>query len=169
MTGRRAAWGPLAMLVVVGALVTAGATADPPRSHVRRCADALIIDGQLVCGSQRADALARACPELHLPPPGTVLDAQCRARSGTQLMRVLALSVDINRADLEALQSLPGIGPALSRRIVAARPFEAVEDLRRVKGIGPATLKRIVSRVQVDAHPGGPSRVAAAAEVQEAP
>lgn len=156
MTARRATWGPLAVLAIIGALVTAGATADAPRSHVRRCADALIIDGKLVCGPQRAGALARTCPDQHLPPPGTVLDDGCRARSGTHLMRVLALSVDINRADLDALQSLPGIGPALSRRIVAARPFRSVDDLRRVKGIGPATLRRVVSRVQVDAHPGGP-------------
>lgn len=54
--------------------------------------------------------------------------------------------IDVNRADEDALQALPGVGPALARRIVEARrlrPFDSVEDLARVSGIGPATVERI--------------------------
>lgn len=54
--------------------------------------------------------------------------------------------VDVNAADLEALQSLPGIGPALAERILVARreqAFTSLEDLVRVKGIGPATVERL--------------------------
>jgi competence ComEA-like helix-hairpin-helix protein len=60
--------------------------------------------------------------------------------------------VDINRADLDALQELPGIGPALAARIVAARQermFSSLEDLDRVPGIGPATIERLRPRATV--------------------
>lgn len=56
--------------------------------------------------------------------------------------------VDLNRADAEALQTLPGIGPALAERIVSARKehmFTSVDDLQRVQGVGPVTVDRIRS------------------------
>jgi competence protein ComEA len=63
-----------------------------------------------------------------------------------------AAPLDLNRADTTALQSLPGVGPALARRIVEARsqaPFRTVDDLLRVRGIGPATLTRLRPLVTV--------------------
>ncbi|HET9981976.1 MAG TPA: helix-hairpin-helix domain-containing protein [Longimicrobiales bacterium] len=55
--------------------------------------------------------------------------------------------VALNRATAADLEKLPGIGPALARRIVAYRdsagPFRALADLDRVKGVGPALLKRL--------------------------
>jgi competence protein ComEA len=57
-----------------------------------------------------------------------------------------AEKIDLNRATAEQLRSLPGVGPALSARIIAARqnrPFRSVEDLRKVKGIGAKTLERL--------------------------
>ncbi len=44
--------------------------------------------------------------------------------------------LDINRATSEELQRLPGIGPVLAGRIIAARPFASADDLARVSGIG---------------------------------
>lgn len=61
--------------------------------------------------------------------------------------------VDLNRATVEELESLPGIGPALARRVVAHRQsagkFQSVEDLRQVKGIGQKTLDRVRPLVTV--------------------
>lgn len=54
--------------------------------------------------------------------------------------------IDVNHATAEELRRLPGIGPALSQRIVDKRqqqPFRSVEDLRRVRGIGAKTLDRL--------------------------
>ena len=51
-----------------------------------------------------------------------------------------ASRLSLNHARLEALQSLPGVGPVLAERIVAARPYEVVEDLYRVEGIGEVTF-----------------------------
>ncbi len=55
--------------------------------------------------------------------------------------------ISINDAAPAELELLPGIGPALAARIVAARPFHAVDELLRVRGIGPATLHRLRSEV----------------------
>lgn len=51
--------------------------------------------------------------------------------------------VSLNSASLEALQGLPGVGPAIAGRIVAHRPFARVDDLLHVPGIGPRTLERL--------------------------
>jgi competence protein ComEA len=52
--------------------------------------------------------------------------------------------VDLDTASVELIETLPRVGPALARRIVANRdsqgPFRSMEGFRRVKGIGPATV-----------------------------
>ena len=57
--------------------------------------------------------------------------------------------VDLDTAPVEEVEKLPGIGPALAKRIVADRqangPFGCLAGLDRVKGIGPALLARIDS------------------------
>lgn len=66
-----------------------------------------------------------------------------RAVGGTVVADPL---VDLNHADLEALRSLPGIGPAIAERILVARreqAFTSIDDLTRVRGIGPATVERL--------------------------
>lgn len=68
--------------------------------------------------------------------------------------------IDVNQASRDELQGLPGIGPALSQRILderARRPFHSVEELRRVSGIGPKVLEKLRPYVTVGS---GPQRVA---------
>ena len=60
----------------------------------------------------------------------------------------------------EELQQIPGVGPVLSQRIVAARekaPFRTVEDLRRVSGIGIKTMEKLRPLVVVGDPPTGGS------------
>ena len=55
--------------------------------------------------------------------------------------------VDINAADSELLEKLPGIGPRTAERIIEYRQahgrFGSVEELLNVKGIGPKKLDQI--------------------------
>lgn len=61
--------------------------------------------------------------------------------------------IDLNRAGVETLQTLPGVGPALSGRIVELREerggFRRVEELLDVRGIGETTLERLRPRLRV--------------------
>jgi len=51
--------------------------------------------------------------------------------------------LSINQALAEDLARIPGIGNVLAQRIIEARPFKTVDELKRVSGIGPATLEEI--------------------------
>jgi len=51
--------------------------------------------------------------------------------------------IDVNSASVQALESLPDIGPVLAERIIDGRPYHDIEELDRVKGIGPATIDAI--------------------------
>ena len=65
------------------------------------------------------------------------------------------LPVNINTADSEELQTLPGIGPVLAERIIAHRETRAngflhIEELMEVSGIGEHVFDRIHEWVYID-------------------
>jgi competence ComEA-like helix-hairpin-helix protein len=55
--------------------------------------------------------------------------------------------VDINNATEKELTTLPGVGPKIAKEIVAARPFQSVDDLKKVKGIGDKTFSMMKAHV----------------------
>ena len=62
--------------------------------------------------------------------------------------------IHLNNATAEQLQTLPGVGPALSERIVSYReehgPFQTVDQLAEVKGIGAAKLAKLKEQLTID-------------------
>lgn len=64
-----------------------------------------------------------------------------------------ASKININTADAETLQKLPGIGEVLAQRIVDDRnvngPFKTVTELTRVTGIGINLLDQIMDQITV--------------------
>lgn len=62
--------------------------------------------------------------------------------------------VDINRASVQELETLPGIGPARAQAIVSYReehgPFAVAGDLRAVSGIGEATFQNLADLVTAE-------------------
>lgn len=90
-------------------------------------------------------------------PPGAVTildpagdrDPLAHRDSAVALAAPLGTSerIDIDRAGAAELQRLPGVGPALAKRIVADREnrgaFGGTNGLDRVPGVGPAMLARL--------------------------
>ena len=74
-------------------------------------------------------------------------------RQRSQATKAEPAPVDLNHAGAAELVGLPGVGPALAARIVAAReasgPFGAVDDLRRVRGLPRQTIERLRALVRI--------------------
>lgn len=68
-----------------------------------------------------------------------------------------ASRIDLNKATLEELISLPGIGQELARRIIdyrtSAGGFKTPEELKKVKGIGQHKFEALKDRINVDENP----------------
>jgi competence protein ComEA len=70
-----------------------------------------------------------------------------------KLAALLLLVINLNTATMRELETLPGIGPALARRIVEFREkrhgFRRVEELLAIPGISEKKWKAIREKVEV--------------------
>ena len=68
--------------------------------------------------------------------------------------------IDLNNATPEQMQAVKGIGRVLAARIIAARPFRSLDDLKNVPGIGRKKLEQFrphfVVREENNPKTGGP-------------
>ncbi len=71
---------------------------------------------------------APAEQEIFVQPTASVTPATQASSKGGKL--------DPNTATSEQLLAVPGIGPAIAKNIIEARPFKSADELRRVKLIG---------------------------------
>lgn len=112
--------------------------------------------GLLAAALPRAAGRPAACPQPLLREPGVVactLEGIPRTRLTGPSRRLFGLPVDPNRADPVTLETLPGIGPARARAIVAeraVRPFASLADLERVHGLGPLRVAALAPHLEFD-------------------
>ena len=113
-------------------------------SSVERLEPFLRFDPRTASG--RTAPFSRASPSGFAPPVSRAPPNRVATSPGGS-------PVDLNRATIAQLDSLPGIGPALSRRIVEYRDqhgrFVVPEDLKKVSGIGDKTFARLAPLVSV--------------------
>ena len=92
---------------------------------------------------------------LVLSMPLTALEYQSKSATNqaTQANVKQQTRVDLNRATLEQLIELKGIGAVKAKAIIEYRQsvgrFKSVEQLMQVKGIGPKALDKIKPLVKV--------------------
>ena len=85
-------------------------------------------------------------------PSGSSPDSGPRASTGPRASPSAAGGrVDLNRATVDELRTLPGIGPVMAERIVAFRDerggFRKSEELMEVPGVGAKTFARLAPLV----------------------
>lgn len=72
---------------------------------------------------------------------------------GWAVLGVAGEKININTADLEALDSLDHIGPVKAELIILYRetngPFQTIEELDHVRGIGMSTVEANRDRIEV--------------------
>jgi competence protein ComEA len=138
---------------ISGAVTRPGVYELPPGSRV---ADAIAAAGGTLSGAQTGalNLAARVSDGLRLdipagsaasgpaaPSPAGVQGAPASPAQGAGAL------IDLNTATLEQLVSLPGIGDALGKAIIAFRtangPLRSVDDLLAIDRIGPKTVDAI--------------------------
>lgn len=128
-------------------------SANSPISPLQRAAayglGLLCVGGAAFVGGRSLDSQPQPRPAVEtrsVGQPAALLGggAQRAARSQAHAQRG---PVSINSASASELESLPGVGPVIARRIVEYRNanggFKSVDELEAVKGIGPKTLAKI--------------------------
>ncbi len=149
---------------VAGAVEKPGVYALPRGSRVRDAIEA--AGGPLPQADVHALNLAQPLQDgqrIYVPPLSDTKTSRASSSpidepTATPLPREARLN--LNTATEKELETLPGIGPVLARRIVVYRsmhgPFQTVDDLLAVQGIGPVLLEKIRPYVYVDRTPVPP-------------
>lgn len=87
---------------------------------------------------------------IYVPEEGEVVEEPPLTLGSTQSQSVL---VNINKADIDLLTTLPGIGVAKAEAIVAHREqtgtFKEKQDLMQVSGIGQKTFEKLEPLISV--------------------
>ncbi len=95
-------------------------------------------------------ALFTVTPVAGAPPSKNKPQPAISTSERSQQMRL----VDINKATLTELRSLPGIGTVKAREIVAGRPYASVDDLKTRKFLPKGTYDKIRDRISAEGRAG---------------
>jgi competence protein ComEA len=140
--GERRALMFLAGVALLGAGTRAWRAQRPPVPSTQLDQQIEAVDSVRINGSKKKGR-ARKPPKAASKPD--------TAAARHDLALVPTVRIDLDLAPAPEIEKLPGIGPALARRIVSEREtkgaFGCLAALDRVKGIGPALLARLDSLV----------------------
>jgi len=113
-----------------------------PLNLARRVADG----EQIVVGLPLPPGSPDAAPSSGAPPAGRSGGPTGGGAGGTGTGKI-----DLNRATIEQLDTLPGVGPVTAQRIVDWRArhgrFSSVEQLREIEGIGERRFSQLRDQV----------------------
>ena len=118
--------------------------ADAPAPQTRKLAPAKGAAKDAAKRDKRASTAKSKAKKSLIASPGLLLQApSLRTSTAPGLGRL-----DLNRATLEQLQSLPGVGLTWAPRILAGRPYRSLGDLAR-DGIPFTTIDTLSQQVEL--------------------
>lgn len=126
-----------------------GLTPDADASGINRAA--LLADGQKVYVPRQGEVVTGAAVSggagASASGSGATADGTGASGTGTSTTSGAGALVNINTADIETLDTLPGVGPATAQAIVDDRTqngsFASIEDIMRVSGIGEKKFEKL--------------------------
>lgn len=138
------------LFVTIGVVFWGRWVPQPPIQGISSSTEKQVIASLATELKERESRIAR-------PSNRNIQGASIKAVVLTEPSKTAAPSqLDLNRASAGELESLPGIGAVLARRMIAFREsvgrFQRIEDLREVKGIGAKQFERLKSFVMVSAN-----------------
>ena len=146
--------------VSVRALRAVGAVSPVPASATRALDRQLeAVDSARAADKRPGGARRKASRKPRVPRP---TNSATRAPAAQQPQTVVspptvAGPLDLDVATEGQIESLPGIGPVLAKRVVADRDargaFGSIANLRRVSGIGPALAGKLAPVVTFSGTP----------------
>lgn len=108
--------------------------------------------GSLNLARMVADGERCSVPTVEAPRPAPARKTKKKARRKAKAARPVG-RVDVNRASAADLDTLPGVGPAMAKRILEVRAklggFKQLADLREVPGIGKKRLAKLAPLVEI--------------------
>lgn len=139
---------------VSGAVHTPGVYNLPPDSRVdeaikaaggvREDADQQYLSKSLNLAQKVSDGM-----KIYVPVRGDPLVNSPQQSSG-QAGQVGGVDVvDINKATMDQLDKLPGVGPVTSQKIIENRPYSSIEELYTKKAVSKAVYEKIKDKVSV--------------------
>jgi DNA uptake protein ComE-like DNA-binding protein len=101
--------------------------------------------------SMRKTLLVGLCTMLVLTIPMSAQSKKAKTESKqSQSAQTPSGKVDLNNASQKELESLPGVGAATAKKIIAGRPYSSVADLKKA-GVSQSTIDKIQGQVTVSA------------------
>lgn len=136
---------------IAGAVLKPGVYALPPGSRLQ---ELLVSAGGITALADEdyiAQSLNRAAKlsdgsKIYIPKKGENLNRQTSGKVAGAETRLL----NINRANLSELDSLPGVGMTTAEKIISGRPYQRIEDLSEKKIINQSVWVKIKDKITVN-------------------
>jgi competence protein ComEA len=101
-------------------------------------------------------ALLEDGQQIRIPTKGQPLSSDENMEMGSQYNRSptqVNTLININTADINLLETLPGIGPTIASDIINYREtegdFQSIEEIQKVPRIGPAVFEKLKDHITV--------------------